>query len=148
MSSDPQLLTRRILLRTATVTALSAWTIGSDADEPAVRPAIGFSLYGMKALPLADALRVCAEIGYDCVELPVMSDWPCDPQKLPNNQRRELKRQLRDRGLQLASLMENLPLVVVEASGQIHSKAGYDPIAAATRCWPVLRDAREKVWAT
>jgi hypothetical protein len=147
MLRDPQLLTRRTLLQTAAVTALSAWTIGSNADEPAARPAIGFSLYGMKSLPLADALRVCAEIGYECVELAVMSDWPCDPEKFPSDQRRELRQQLRDRGLELASLMDNLPLAV-EVSGQIHSKAGYDPIAAAKQCWPVLRDAREKAWSS
>ena len=34
--------------------------------------------------------------------------------------------------------------VVVEVSAQISSKPGYDPIAAAKKSWPVLRDAREQ----
>src|SRR5687768_13223923 len=47
------------------------WTIG-----------LGFSLYGMRALSLADAVKSCAEIGYDCVELPVMAEWPGDSAQL------------------------------------------------------------------
>lgn len=82
------------------------------ADEPPPRIPIGFSLYGMKSLPVAEALKVCSEIGYECVELAVMTDWPCAPEKLSIDQRRELRQQLEDRQLQLAGLMENLPLAV------------------------------------
>jgi inosose dehydratase len=71
----------------------------------------------MKSLAVADALRVCSEIGYECVELAVMADWPCAPEKLSAEQRRELRQQLNDRRLALASLMENLP-VAVDAAKQ------------------------------
>ncbi len=88
------------------------------ADELIARPQIGFSLYGMKSLATADALRVCSEIGYECVELAAMADWPCAPEKLSADQRREIKQQLADRGLKLAAIMENLPLAVDgEANG-------------------------------
>lgn len=82
------------------------------AEEPVQQPLIGFSLYGMKSLPTADALRACSEIGYECVELAAMADWPCAPERLAADQRRELKQQLADRGLKLAAIMENLPLAV------------------------------------
>ena len=106
---------RRGFLRLLTATAATsgfpaAMTLA--AEELPARPLIGFSLYGMKSLPIGEALRICAEIGYECVELPVMADWPCAPEKLSAEQRREIHQQLRDRKLELASLMENLPLAV------------------------------------
>ena len=89
----------------------------SRAEEPTTRPLIGFSLYGMKSLPIADALRTCSEIGYECVELAAMADWPCAPEKLSADQRRAIKQQLADRGLKLAAIMENLTLA---AEGEAH----------------------------
>ena len=71
----------------------------------------GFSLYGMKQIPLQDALRTCAEIGYDCVELPTMADWPAAPEKLSKEQRTELRSSLTDNQLRLSALMENVTLL-------------------------------------
>lgn len=85
----------------------------AQADEVgSQRPLIGFSLYGMKSLPISDTLRICSEIGYECVELAVMADWPGAPEKLTPQQRVELRDQLSARDLKLAALMENLPLAV------------------------------------
>jgi len=70
---------------------------------------LGFSLYGMKSLSLVEALKACAEIGYDSVELPVMPDWPGDSAKLSVDARRELVARLQDHALRLSALMENLP---------------------------------------
>lgn len=84
----------------------------SAADGPMPRPSIGFSLYGMRTLPVAEALRVCSETGYECVELPVMADWPCAPEKLSADTRRDIRQQLDNCRLELAALMENLPLAV------------------------------------
>ncbi|MDX1945683.1 MAG: sugar phosphate isomerase/epimerase [Pirellulaceae bacterium] len=86
-------------------------TIGAKRGEIG----LGFSLYGMKSLSLAEALRVCAECGYDCVELPVMVDWPADSAKLAADARRQLRGQLADRELRLTALMENLPALGDEA---------------------------------
>lgn len=110
---------RRDLFRIAGAAAVASM-IGRSmirADEPIARPQIGFSVYGMKSLSTADALRVCSEIGYECVELAAMADWPCAPEKLSADQRREIKQQLADRGLKLAAIMENLPLAV---DGEAH----------------------------
>ncbi len=76
---------------------------------------LGFSLYGMKSLALADALAACAEIGYDSVELPVLPDWPGDSAKLRAEARRELAAQLTEHGLRLTALMENLPALADDA---------------------------------
>ena len=110
---------RRGLFRIAGAAAMAS-LIGnsmSRAEDPTTRPLIGFSLYGMKNLPIADALRVCSEIGYECVEIASMADWPCAPEKLSADQRREIKQQLADRQLKLAAVMENLPLAV---DGEAH----------------------------
>src|SRR5436853_6925192 len=67
---------------------------------------LGFSLYGMKSLSLTAALKALAEIGYDCVELPVMSEWAADSARLDGGARRELRGQLAERGIRLTALTE------------------------------------------
>lgn len=75
----------------------------------------GFTLYGMRKLPLPEALKVCGEIGYDSVELACMVDWPCDPETLSKAARIELSKWLVNNHLTVASLMENLsPLADVK----------------------------------
>jgi sugar phosphate isomerase/epimerase len=70
---------------------------------------LGFSLYGMKALSIDDALSALAEIGYDCVELPVMNDWPADSARFTPQQAARWRDLLSARRLRLTALMENLP---------------------------------------
>ena len=101
----------KTLLSAAAVSCIPAVST-SRAEELAPRLPIGFSLYGMKTLPVAEALKVCSDIGYECVELSVMADWPCAPEALSAEQRRDIRQQLQDRHLELAALMENLPLAV------------------------------------
>lgn len=106
---------RREFLRAITVTAATSCLplrITPAAQTQPTQPPIGFSLYGMKTLPVMEALKVCSEIGYECVELAVMADWPCAPEKLSADSRRDIRQQLSDRKLELGALMENLPLAV------------------------------------
>jgi inosose dehydratase len=70
---------------------------------------LGFSLYGMRSLALDAALAAVARIGYDCVELPVMNDWPADSARLNRAARASLREALARQALRLTSLMENLP---------------------------------------
>jgi inosose dehydratase len=83
---------------------------GRSAENEPASIGLGFSLYGMKSLPLAEAARACADIGYDCVELPVMEGWPADSAKFDAAQQNDFRRILEETGLRLSSLMENLPL--------------------------------------
>jgi len=97
--------------------AAASWTlarsnsIARGADDAPRTIGLGFSLYGMKSVALDAALKALAEIGYDCVELPVMPGWPADSAMFDAAARRALRAELAQRGLRLTALMENLPLV-------------------------------------
>jgi sugar phosphate isomerase/epimerase len=103
--------------------ALTASAIASEvlskpvfADEmPARVPLLGFSLYGMKPLSLADALLHCAEIGYRAVELPVLAAWPADSAKFTAQDRKNFRSGLEKNKLKLSAIMDNLPLLGDEA---------------------------------
>lgn len=73
---------------------------------------LGFSLYGMKSLEPAAAVKQLREIGYESTELPLMTGWPAESETFSLEKARELKAVLEDQSMHLASLMENLSLVV------------------------------------
>ncbi len=75
---------------------------------------LGFSLYGMRSLEIGDALKTCAEIGYDCVELPVQAGWPGDSMRLSPDDRARIREQLSEHKLRLSALMENLHAAVAD----------------------------------
>lgn len=110
----PHIITRRQSLACA---AGLAGSLALSSSAPAADDSpigLGFSLYGMKSLPLAKALQTCREIGYDSVELPLMPGWPADPEKLGISARKELKEALEQSSLRLSALMENLALLADE----------------------------------
>ncbi len=109
---------RRFLTSVLSGVALAASSRSHGAAQDKRTTGLGFSLYGMKTLPLADALQACAEIGYDSVELPVMPDWPGDSAQLSAEARRKFLAQLNEHGLRLAALMENLPALGDDAQHQ------------------------------
>jgi inosose dehydratase len=113
------LVTRReaLAISAAIASSLSCRAVLGDKEEQAVM-GLGFSLYGMKSLPIPKALQICQEIGYDCVELPLMPDWPADPEKLMFSARKQLKAVLEASGLRLSAVMENLPLLGEEKKHQ------------------------------
>ncbi|QDV40833.1 Inosose isomerase [Stieleria neptunia] len=81
------------------------------AEDRESTPTIGFGFgtYGMKTLETAEAIRVCAEIGYDGIELALMNGWPTEPALLNQRDRAEIRQQLRDLKLSVPSLLESLP---------------------------------------
>ena len=94
------------------------------AVSPALRAAparpefdVGFSLYGMKTLPLAEAVATCARIGYRNVELTLDAGYPTEPSKFDAAARTELRRQLQQLGLTVSGLMLNLNL----ADSKLHA---------------------------
>lgn len=85
---------------------------GTLPPEPKPRPkrfSLGFSLYGMNSLPLADAIAACAKIGYRDIEPALMPGYSADPQQLTKPRRAELRKQIDGLGLRVAAVMENLP---------------------------------------
>lgn len=117
------LLTRREALAVVPVALACA---ASRADNPKAIP-LGFSLYGMKTIALADALKACRAIGYDGVEFALMPGYPAEPKLLTADARKELRTRLTDLGLAVHGLMENLPEPAAEAA----QKSNLDRLKAA-----------------
>ena len=126
-------MSHRIDRRTAVGGLLAGGLLGSMVERVAgaadpVAPAttvkgrsfgLGFSLYGTKKLPLDQALKLCAETGFDCVELPVMVDWPWDSAKLDAAARDKIRATLTTHRMRLGAIMENLSLA---APDEVHRK--------------------------
>lgn len=71
---------------------------------------LGFSLYGMKTLPLNEALKTCAEIGYSNVELALNAGFLTEPKVFTKAARAEAVAQLKALKLDLPCLMVNISL--------------------------------------
>jgi sugar phosphate isomerase/epimerase len=100
---------------------------------PRRAPGLGFSLYGMKSLPLDDAFRACADAGYDHVELALLPGFPTDPAAFPAEARASAAARLKALGLGLPCLMDNLSL------------AAPDPLPALRRIADAAGLARDLV---
>jgi sugar phosphate isomerase/epimerase len=116
---------RRQFLNTVAASAIGAGALGwskaaAQANENSGPIGFGFSLYGMPGKPLPEALKLCAEIGYDGVELPLMAGWPADPAKFSTAARQEVRSLLNSLGLALPSLMENVGLLADDAQHRVN----------------------------
>ena len=108
---------RRHFLRIA-AGALALPSFGRGV-EPA-SPSLGFSLYGMKSLPLDVALRTCAGIGYSHVELALNAGYPTEPKVFGREARKAAVDRLESLKLGLPCLMLNISLT---ADDQAHVAA-------------------------
>ena len=80
-------------------------------EKPKAGFGLGFSLYGMKSLPLDDALKTCAEIGYDNAELCLLEGYATEPKLLAPADRTRLRETLAANKLRVSGLMENFSLL-------------------------------------
>ncbi|MDP6445292.1 MAG: sugar phosphate isomerase/epimerase [Pirellulaceae bacterium] len=106
--------THSAICRRQWLLAASAITLAGPRRLRAATPAgigLGFSLYGARSMTTVDAIAACHKIGYDCVELPVMPDWPGDSGKWNGAKYDETIAALKDHNMRLSALMENLPLL-------------------------------------
>jgi len=125
-------LKRMAALAAAGLPQLRALPARAADSAPAVR--FGFSLYGMKTLKIVEALKACAEIGYDGVELTLLPGWPTEPKQLSADARRDLGKRLADDGLAVLGLMENL---TEPAEDAVH-RSNLDRLKAATELGQAL----------
>lgn len=124
------MLSRRALLGAASVAAatvglpkyvLSAGSPGAGTQSVSSAAfSLGFSLYGMKAVPLAESLQLCRHIGYEHVEFCLNSGFPTEPSVFDETARAASRQQLQDLGLGLPCLMV---LMSLTADDESHRKS-------------------------
>ena len=102
-------LSRRTFLASLALAAVAnAQRVGA-ADKSAPI-GLGFSLYGLPRMSLDDSLSLCARVGFDSVELSLLSGAAVDAAKLGEAGRIEIREQLAKHNLVAAGLMENMPV--------------------------------------
>ena len=105
---------RQFLRQTAGAAALATLPFSLRAENSG--PSLGFSLYGMKSIPLAEALEACARIGYRNVEFALNKGFPAEPKQLSTAARKEIRSRLQTLHLETSALMINIGLVVDDAT--------------------------------
>lgn len=109
---------RQFVQQTAAALTTLAFAPATRAAEPDIN--LGYSLYGMKTVPLDEALCTCARIGYRNVELALNEGYPTEPKALSAEQRTALRKQLQELKLEVSGLMLNMSLVVNDATHAQH----------------------------
>lgn len=131
---------RRHFLRLSS-TAVAAATLPrrgyASSGESRVRP-IGFSLYGMQTLPVAEAIRHCGRIGYASVELCLLKDFPTEIGKFPPPVQSEVRNRLLDSGMELASLLVNIDLSAADQTSALDTIKSAAEIARRLQDRPPL----------
>jgi sugar phosphate isomerase/epimerase len=106
---SPMSSTRRQFLSSSSAALLGA-TLSSRLQAAPARRTLGYSLYGMKMVPMAEAFAACARIGYRNVEVCSFPGYPGEPKALSTVARSELRKQLGDLGLTVSSMMPRVGL--------------------------------------
>jgi inosose dehydratase len=75
------------------------------------KPVLGFKQYGMKQIPVREAIHQIARIGYKTLSLTLMPTWDTEPRLLSKTDRAEIRKQIRDLGLVLSTVQESLRLL-------------------------------------
>lgn len=97
---------RRAFLKTAAL-ALAAGPLRATEDDDGCQLAIG--TYGLQSLPLADAIRLIADTGYDALEITSFEGMTGSPEALATKESRsEIRKVIADSGIPLGALMVNL----------------------------------------
>ena len=109
---------------TITRRSMLAAIAGASMAQAQAHPFVyGFSLYGMKTMPVLEALGVVADIGYKSTELCLRSGWDTEPKLLSKKDRGDIRKRISDLGLSLPAVMENLRLGATGASRDANIEA-------------------------
>ena len=120
--SNTLMQTRRQFLQ-ATAALAAAASVPLTARAASASVSLGFSLYGMKSLPLDDALKTCAEIGYRNVEFALTAGYSTEPKMLSATDRKQLSGRLKALKLYVSGLMVNLSLAAEDEAHALNLEA-------------------------
>ena len=73
---------------------------------------LSYSTWGMQTTPIDEALRHCAALGFDGLELTVIPGWPTDAATLDATERRRIRALYDDAGIELCGMSGNVPLLL------------------------------------
>jgi sugar phosphate isomerase/epimerase len=73
---------------------------------------LSYSTWGMQTTPIDVAVRHCAALGFDGLELTVIPGWPTDAALLTPADRRAIRALYDDAGIELCGMSGNIPLLL------------------------------------
>lgn len=100
--------------------SLAAAAAAPAFAQSAAKPSLGFTLYGMKSLPLDVALKTCAEVGFSHVEFALNPGYVTEPKVFNTEARKVAAAKLTELKLGLPCLMVNMSLT---ADDKAHANA-------------------------
>lgn len=94
--------------------SLAAAAAAPAFAQASAKPSLGFTLYGMKTLPLDVALKTCAEVGFQHVEFALNPGYVTEPKVFTTEARKAAVAKLAELKLGLPCLMVNMSLTADE----------------------------------
>lgn len=86
---------------------------------------LSYSTWGMQTTPIDQAVRHCAALGFDGLELTVIPGWPTDAATLDPTERRRIRSLYDDAGIELCGLSGNVPLLLDDSAEADASEARF-----------------------
>jgi len=91
---------------------------------------LSYSTWGMQTTPIDDAVRHCAALGFDGLELTIIPGWPTDATTMTDIERKRIRRLYDDAGLELCGISGNVDLLADDAVANEARMRGYLDFAA------------------
>ena len=116
-----------------------AQTAGGRGRGQSRRPLLSYSYYGMKKIPIQEALGHIAKIGFKGLEITLIPSWETEPKLMDKATRAAIRKQIGGLGLTLATVQESMQLAEPNAM----TKLGYNINYSAAENLERLRQAVE-----
>lgn len=86
---------------------------------------LSYSTWGMQATPIDEAVRHCAALGFDGLELTIVPGWPTDAGIMSAAERKRIRTLYDDAGLELCGLSGNVMLLQGDPTGESADEARF-----------------------